>query len=105
MSDVKFQQNHTLGLPKARELAKKWAEGPAQKMGLSCTHTEGADEDTLAFERSGVTGTMKVTGTSFDIDIKLGMMMKAFKPMIEAEISKGFSRMIEKASGGDSAQA
>jgi putative polyhydroxyalkanoate system protein len=99
MSDVKFQQSHTLGLPKARELAKQWAEGPAQKLGLSCKHTEGAEEDTINFERMGVNGTMKVTGTSFDINIKLGMMMAAFKPMIEAEISKGFSRMIEKASG------
>jgi len=99
MSDVKFQQSHTLGLPKARELAKQWAEGPAQKLGLSCKHTEGAEEDTINFERMGVNGTMKVTGTSFDINIKLGMMMAAFKPMIEAEISKNFGRMIEKASG------
>ena len=55
----------------------------------------------MSFERSGVNGTMVVTGESFNVDIKLGLMMKAFKPMIEAEITKSFTRMIEKASGGE----
>ncbi len=43
MSDVKFSQAHTLGLDKARELAKQWTEDSAKKMGLDCKHTEGAD--------------------------------------------------------------
>lgn len=99
MSDVQFQQSHNLGLPKARELAQRWADGAAAKMGLTCKHQAGDDQDLIAFERSGVNGTMKVTANSFDVNIKLGLMMKAFKPMIEAEIAKNVSRMIEKASG------
>ena len=47
----------------------------------------------------GVTGLMTVTGTSFDLDVKLGMMMKAFKPMIESEIAKNLGRIIDRASG------
>jgi len=99
MSDVKFSQAHTLGLDKARELAKQWAEESAKKMGLACQHTEGADKDTISFERMGVNGLMTVTGTSFDLEVKLGMMMKAFKPMIESEIAKNLGRIIDKASG------
>ncbi|MDO9234632.1 MAG: polyhydroxyalkanoic acid system family protein [Aquabacterium sp.] len=99
MSDVKFQQAHNLGLEKARELAKQWAEDSAKQMGLSCKHVEGAEEDTLTFERMGVNGVMTVTGTSFDMNIKLGMMMAAFKPMIESEIQKNLGRIIGKASG------
>ena len=99
MSDVKFSQAHTLGREKARELAKQWAEDSAKKMGLECKHTEGADQDTITFERMGVNGLMTVTGTSFDLDVKLGMMMKAFKPMIESEIAKNLGRIIDKASG------
>lgn len=99
MSDVKFSQAHTLGLEKARELAKQWAEDSAKKMGLDCKHTEGADKDTISFERMGVNGLMTVTGTSFDLEVKLGMMMKAFKPMIESEIAKNLGRIIDKASG------
>lgn len=99
MSDVKFSQAHNLGLEKARELAKQWAEDSAKKMGLACKHIEGADQDTISFERMGVNGLMTVTGTSFDLDVKLGMMMKAFKPMIESEIAKNLGRIIDKASG------
>lgn len=99
MSDVQFQQAHTLGLPKARELAQRWAEGAAAKMGLTCSHQQGEEQDVVSFERSGVNGTMTVTADSFDVNIKLGLMMKAFKPMIEAEITKNVTRMIEKASG------
>ena len=58
---------------------------------------------TLTFERSGVKGTMQVSGTHFDLQVKLGMMMSAFKPMIEAEVTKNLGRMIEKASGSSQA--
>ena len=99
MSDVNYQQSHTLGLDKARELAKQWVEGAAGKMGLTCDYQEGADQDTVTFERMGVKGAMKVSGTEFDLQVKLGMMMAAFKPMIEAEVSKSLGRIIDKASG------
>ena len=36
MSDVQFQQSHSLGLDKARELAQRWVEGAGAKMGLTC---------------------------------------------------------------------
>ena len=78
------------------KLVGQWA---AAKMGLTCKHQEGAEQDVISFERSGVNGTMTVTANSFDVNIKLGLMMKAFKPMIEAEIAKNVSRMVEKASG------
>lgn len=99
MSDIKMQHAHTLGLDKARELAKEWVNGAAKQLGLNCQHVEGAEQDTITFERMGINGLMTVTGTSFDLNIKIGMVMAAFKPIIEAEINKNLSRIIEKASG------
>jgi putative polyhydroxyalkanoate system protein len=99
MSDIKFQQAHNLGMDKARELAVKWIDDASKKMGLSCKHVQGQDQDTITFERMGVNGTMLVSGSSFDLNVKLGMMMAAFKPMIESEIAKNLGRIIEKASG------
>lgn len=99
MSEIKFQQAHDLGMDKARELAVKWIDDATKSMGLSCKHEQGDQCDTITFERMGVTGKMLVSGTSFDLDVKLGMMMAAFKPMVEAEISKNLSRIINKASG------
>jgi putative polyhydroxyalkanoate system protein len=98
MSEVKFQHAHTLGLEKARDLAKKWTDDASKQMGLSCKHVEGAEQDVITFERMGVNGVMTVTATNFDLNVKLGMMMAAFKPIIEAEISKNLTRIIGKAS-------
>ena len=44
MSDVQFQQAHNLGLPKARELAQRWADGAAAKMGLVTSRMCGAGD-------------------------------------------------------------
>lgn len=99
MSDIKYQQAHDLGLDKARELAQQWMDDAAKKLGLSCQHVRGDAQDTITFERMGVNGTMLVSGTGFDLDIKLGMMMSAFKPLIEAEVAKNLGRIIDQASG------
>ena len=99
MSDIKYQQDHTLGLDKARELAQEWMNDAARQLGLDCKVHQGVDQDTITFDRMGVKGVMTVSGSSFGLDIKLGMMMAAFKPMIEAEVSKNLSRIIAKASG------
>ncbi len=99
MSDVTYQRSHTLGLDKARELAKEWVGSAAGQLGLKCDYQEGAEQDTVSFERMGVKGTMLVSGTDFDLNIKLGMMMAPLKSMIEAEVSKSLGRIIEKVQG------
>jgi hypothetical protein len=48
----------------------------------------------------GVTGQMRVRADAFELDAKLGMMMAAFKPLVEAEIDKNLSRILAKAQGG-----
>jgi hypothetical protein len=75
MSDIHYERAHDLGLDRARELAREWLDDAARKLGLSCQ----------------------------TLDIKLGMMMAAFKPIVEAEVSRNLERIIEKASGGSSA--
>ena len=99
MSDIHINRPHSLGLATARELANKWMEGAAQKMGLTCSLVAGETEDQIKFEGWGVTGVMKGRGDAFELEAKLGLMMKAVKPMIEAEIDKNLSRLLEKAGG------
>ena len=103
MADIDYQQAHNLGLDKARELAHRWMNEGAQQFGLDCQLTPGEEQDTITFERMGVKGTMRVSGTNFDLNVKLGMMMAAFKPLIEAEVNKNLGRMIAKASGSSQA--
>jgi putative polyhydroxyalkanoate system protein len=99
VSEINLHHDHTLGLDKARDLARQWAQDASRQMGLSCQHEEGVDKDTVTFERMGVHGVMTVTANSFDLKVKLGMMMAAFKPMIEAEIRKNLGRIMNQASG------
>lgn len=99
MSDIKLQQAHTLGLAKARQLAQDWMDEGAQKLGLSCQREQGDTQDTIRFERLGVNGHMVVSGDHFDLQVKLGMMMSAFKPLIEAEIAKNLAQVVQQASG------
>jgi Putative polyhydroxyalkanoic acid system protein (PHA_gran_rgn) len=37
-----------------------------------------------------------VSGQNFDLEVKLGMMMSAFKPVIESEIKKNLGKLLGK---------
>ncbi|MBC7700283.1 polyhydroxyalkanoic acid system family protein [Aquabacterium sp.] len=100
MADIKIQRPHALGMDKARALAQDWMDDAAKKLGLTCKLVPGDGEDTISFERMGVTGQMKVRADAFELDTKLGMMMSAFKPLIEAEIDKNLTTILAKAEGG-----
>ena len=104
MSDIEHHQAHNLGLAKARELAQRWVNDGAQQFGLDCQCTQGDEQDTITFERMGVKGTMLISGTSFDLTVKLGMMMSALKPMIEAELAKTMAKLAAH-TGSSSSQA
>lgn len=97
MSDIKFQQAHTLGIERARELADEWLNDAAKKLSLNCTHEKGAEQDTITFERMGITGIMLVSGTNFDLTVKMNPMMAAFRPIVEAEVSRSLAQLVEKA--------
>lgn len=99
MSDIKLHHSHELGLAKARQLTQEWMDDAARRLGLNCQLETGQAHDTVTFERMGIHGSMVVSGDSFDLQVKLGMMMSAFKPMIEAEIERNLQRAVERASG------
>lgn len=100
MADIKIQRSHALGMDKARALAQDWMGDAARQLGLTCNMVQGDVEDTISFERMGVTGQMKVRADAFELDTKLGMMMSAFKPLIEAEIDRNLANILAKAEGG-----
>ena len=88
MADLNLHRDHTLGLARARKVALKWAEDVEEKLDMECTIIEGDDEDVLEFKRSGVDGRMIVAATFFDLEAKLGFLLKPFLGTIEAEVGK-----------------
>ena len=96
MSDIKIHRDHSLGLPKARKIALKWAEQVEKDFSMACTVTEGEFSDTVHFTRSGVNGTLIVAADHFDLNAKLGFLLGAFSKTIESEIKKNLDGLLAK---------
>jgi len=96
MADLNLRREHTLGLPRARKVALKWAEHVEKKLEMECTLIEGDDEDVLEFKRSGVDGRMIVAATFFELEARLGLMFRPFLGMIEAETRKQLDAALAK---------
>lgn len=96
MPDIRIQRQHSLGLPKAREVAWAWAEEVEAKFDMDCTVIEGEFSDTVEFKRSGVSGTLIVAADHFDLNAKLGFLLGAFSKTIESEIEKNLDAQLAK---------
>ena len=105
MADIHIQRDHGMDLAQARLTARHWATQAEEKYQLQCRYNEGLDADTFSFQRAGVTGTMHVTGQAFTLDAKLGFLLGAFKPQIEAEMIKKIDALIARTSSDDNKQA
>jgi len=100
MPDIHIHRSHTLGLPKARKVALKWAEDVEKKFDMECTILEGKTSDTVEFTRSGVNGTLVVAADHFDLNAKLGFLLGAFSRTIESEIERNLDALL---AGGNAA--
>jgi putative polyhydroxyalkanoate system protein len=94
--DIHIHRQHHLGLSEARKVAFGWAEKAEQKFDMECTYEEGDTEDRLQFKRTGVHGSLQVTGQHFEMTAHLGFLLGAFKAQIEAEISRQLDELIER---------
>ena len=98
MPDIRIQRDHTLGLAEARKVAFRWAEQAEEQFDMACTYEEGDSSDEVTFTRSGVNGTLLVTASAFDMVVRLGFLLGAFKDRIEGEIVKNLDSLLaEKA--------
>lgn len=88
MTNIHIQHAHQLGLKKARKVALDWAESAEKKLSMECTYEEGDTFDCVHFKRQGATGTMVVRADEFELDVKLGLLLAAFKGRIEEEINQ-----------------
>jgi putative polyhydroxyalkanoate system protein len=98
MADLNLHRDHTLGLARARKVALKWAEDVEARLDMACTLIEGDNEDVLEFKRSGVDGRMVVAATFFDLEARLGFLLKPFLATIAAEVGKQLDEALAKES-------
>lgn len=95
MPDIHIVRDHALGLKAARKVAFQWAEQVEAEFDMECEYEEGDDGDTVRFSRSGVNGTLEVSGAHFELDAKLGFLLGAFKDRIEAEIVRNLDELLQ----------
>ena len=105
MADIHIDREHTLGLQEARKIAFKWAEQAEADFGMECTYEEGENSDLVSFSRTGVNGTLSVTGSGFELDARLGFLLGAFREKIEAEIVKNLDELISRKAAAPKAAA
>ncbi len=94
MAQIHIHREHQLGLAGARKIAWQWAEQAEADFDMACTYEEGDDADEVQFSRSGVSGTLKVSGDHFELDAQLGFLLGAFKDRIEGEIVKNLDELL-----------
>jgi len=94
--DIHIEREHSLGLPRARELAFKWAEAAESRLGMACTYEEGKTSDLVSFTRSGANGELRVTKDRFELHARLGFLMGAFKDRIETEIERNLDDLLRQ---------
>lgn len=91
MSDIQLSKEHKLGKERCLELAKELAEKLESRLGGSSK----VDGDKVYYSHMGAKGTLEAGECNIDIQVKLNMMARAFKPQIEQEIQRLFDKYID----------
>ena len=91
MADITIVQEHHLTPKKAREAAQKVADKLAEDYDLEF-EWEG---DVLHFERSGVQGSLTLEKKQVEMFIRLGFLMSAFAPTIEAKVAENMKKVFK----------
>jgi len=93
MSAIHIQRNHTLGKAEARSVVEDIARQMKSKLEIEYRW----NGDRLQFDRPGAHGRIDVTDTTVTVDIELGLMLTAFKGMVQDQINGYLDQRIGKA--------
>jgi putative polyhydroxyalkanoate system protein len=94
MADIHVVRKHRLTVAQAKKIAQKTADDLASEYDLQ-SEWQG---DTLKFSRSGVNGAMAVSASEIRLDVKLGLLLGAFKSKIEDHIEHRLDELLIAAS-------
>ena len=89
MADIEITQPHSMTPEDARSAAQQVADKMAADFGMECQW----DGPVLRFERSGVDGTLVVGESHARLEIRLGLMMKAFAPMVQDKLARKMEKV------------
>ena len=89
MADIEITQPHEMTPDAARAAAQQVVDKMVADFGMECKW----DGPVLRFERSGVDGTLVVGERDARLQVTLGLMMKAFAPMVQEKLSRKMQKV------------
>lgn len=94
---VHLRAHHTLGLTAARALAQRWRQDGETRYGLvfSTDLSAQTNPNQLNFSRIGLKGQLRLSETSFELDLELGHFLSPFKDKIEAALSANLQQDLQ----------
>ena len=95
MSDILIRRSHTMTAKAARQAADKIARQLDEEFDLAYEW----DDNVLIFKRSGVSGELVVEKREVHIRVRLGFLLMAIRPRVEAEIHRFFDENFGPDSG------
>lgn len=99
MAEISIRRPHQLGLDAARALTDQWIAGGQQRFGLTCELSRTAVADVVKFSRTGVSGVLTATATSFELQANLGFLLSAYQGRIADEIQRQLDAALNASSG------
>jgi putative polyhydroxyalkanoate system protein len=89
--NISLRQRHNKNPDELRELIKQMAATLEERYQLS---SRWLNNDEVEVTRSGIKGRITLGAAEVKVDIKLGLMMAAFKSTIESEISRSMAKKL-----------
>lgn len=96
MDDLHIKRIHQLGIEKSRQIIDDWIRSAENDYRMVCELERTEHQDTVTFNRSGVTGIVISTADAFEIKAKLGFLFKSFLPLIKQQIENNLDQVVGK---------
>ena len=89
MADITIVQTHALSMEDARAAAQKVAD----QMQADYEMRWEWQDDVLAFQRTGFSGTLALADGEATLKISLGIMLRGFSKKIEEQVTKNMAKV------------
>lgn len=89
MAHLSIERPHRLSQQEAKDLAERLARDFEDRFALAW-HWE---DDTIHFRRPGVSGWMRIGPRNLTLDLTLGLLLGAMRPVIERQINAELDRL------------
>lgn len=90
MTDIHIKRKHNFGKEKCISMAEELGKKIQGALGGEVTR----DGDSFRFKTSMASGELRAGEDEIEVSVKLGMLGKALKPKIEAEIEKACDKYL-----------